>query len=61
MKLTDSQGRGWRRPASTRCENAKNAENRSDGKLQNIGAFARFVTGTWNAGTQKGEFKIVRN
>jgi hypothetical protein len=32
-----------------------------DGKLQNIGAFARFVTGTWNAGSQKGEFKIVRN
>jgi hypothetical protein len=32
-----------------------------DGKLQNIGAFAGFVTGTWTAGTQKGEFKIVRN
>ena len=32
-----------------------------DGKLQNIGAFNKFVTGTWTAGNQKGEFKIVRN
>ena len=32
-----------------------------DGKLQNIGAYRKFVTGTWNAGNQKGEFRIVRN
>ena len=32
-----------------------------DGKLQNIGAYNKFVTGTWTVGTQKGEFKIVRN
>ena len=32
-----------------------------DGKLQNIGAYRKFVTGTWTAGTQKGEFKVVRN
>jgi hypothetical protein len=32
-----------------------------DGKLENIGAYARFVTGTWSAGPQKGEFKVVRN
>jgi len=32
-----------------------------DGKLQNIGAYRKFVTGTWMAGTQKGEFRIVRN
>jgi hypothetical protein len=32
-----------------------------DGKLQNIGAYNKFVTGTWTAGDQKGEFKIVRN
>ena len=32
-----------------------------DGKLQNIGAFAKFITGTWAVGNQKGEFKVVRN
>jgi hypothetical protein len=32
-----------------------------DGKLQNIGAYRKFVTGTWTAGNQKGEFKVVRN
>ena len=32
-----------------------------DGKLQNIGAYRKFVTGTWMAGNQKGEFKVVRN
>jgi len=32
-----------------------------DGKLQNIGAYNKFVTGTWTVGTQKGEFKVVRN
>lgn len=32
-----------------------------DGKLQNIGAYNKFVTGAWAVGNQKGEFKIVRN
>ena len=32
-----------------------------DGKLQNIGAYRKFVTGTWAAGNQKAEFRIVRN
>ena len=32
-----------------------------DGKLQNIGAYRKFVTGTWAVGNQKGEFRIVRN
>ena len=32
-----------------------------DGKLQNIGAYRKFVTGTWMAGNQKGEFRLVRN
>ena len=32
-----------------------------DGKLQNIGAYNKFITGTWAAGNQKGEFKVVRN
>jgi hypothetical protein len=32
-----------------------------DGKMQNLGSYNRFITGTWMAGTQKGEFKVVRN
>jgi len=32
-----------------------------DGKLQNIGAYSKFITGTWTVGSQKGEFKVVRN
>jgi len=32
-----------------------------DGKLQNIGAYNKFVIGAWTVGNQKGEFKVVRN
>ena len=32
-----------------------------DGKVENIGAFQRFITGTWTQGSQKGTFKITRN
>jgi hypothetical protein len=32
-----------------------------DGKLENLGAYQRFITGTWTQGTQKGDFKVVRN
>lgn len=32
-----------------------------DGKLENVGAYARFITGTWTEGSQKGTFKITRN
>lgn len=32
-----------------------------DGKLENIGAYNKFVTGTWTVGNQKGEFKITLN
>jgi hypothetical protein len=32
-----------------------------DGKLQNIGAYSKFITGSWAVGNQKGEFKVVRN
>ena len=31
-----------------------------DGKVENIGAYARFITGTWTQGTVKGNFKITR-
>jgi len=32
-----------------------------DGKLENIGAYQRFITGTWTEGGVKGDFKVVRN
>ena len=32
-----------------------------DGTLQNIGAYRRFITGTWTEGGAKGEFKLTRN
>jgi hypothetical protein len=31
-----------------------------DGKMDNIGAYARFITGTWTQGSVKGDFKITR-
>ena len=32
-----------------------------DGKLENIGAFQRSITGTWTQGPVKGDFKVTRN
>ncbi len=32
-----------------------------DGTLENIGAYQRFITGTWSQGAVKGDFKVVRN
>ena len=32
-----------------------------DGKLENIGAYQRVMTGTWTQGDKKGEFRVVRN
>ena len=32
-----------------------------DGKVENLGAFQRFITGTWTQGSQKGTFKVTRN
>jgi len=32
-----------------------------DGKLENIGAYARVLSGTWTEGSKKGDFKVVRN
>src|SRR5262249_31594561 len=29
-----------------------------DGKLENIGAYQRFITGSWTEGTTKGDFKV---
>jgi hypothetical protein len=32
-----------------------------DGKLENLGASRRFITGTWAEGSKKGDFKITRS
>jgi len=32
-----------------------------DGKLENLGAYQRFITGTWMQGSTKGDFKLTRN
>ena len=32
-----------------------------DGKLENLGAYYRFMTGTWTQGAVKGDFRITRN
>lgn len=32
-----------------------------DGKLENIGAYQRVITGTWTEGAKKGDFKLIRN
>ena len=33
----------------------------ADGKLENLGAYDRFITGTWMSGSTKGDFKITMN
>ena len=32
-----------------------------DGKLENIGAYQRVLSGTWTEGSKKSDFKVVRN
>ena len=32
-----------------------------DGKLENIGAYQRVLSGTWIEGGKKGDFRVVRN
>lgn len=32
-----------------------------DGKLENLGANQRFITGTWTQGSVKGDFKVIRS
>jgi hypothetical protein len=41
--------------------NGANVRYVIDGKVENIGAYARFITGTWTQGATKGDFKITRN
>ncbi len=32
-----------------------------DGKLENIGAYQRVLSGTWTQGAEKGTFRVIRN
>ena len=32
-----------------------------DGKLENIGAYQRIISGVWMEGTTKGDFRVTRN
>jgi len=32
-----------------------------DGFMENIGAYKRFITGTWQQGNRKGPFKVIAN
>jgi len=32
-----------------------------DGKLENLGAYQRVITGTWTQGSANGDFKLTRN
>ena len=32
-----------------------------DGRLENVGAYQRFMTGTWTQNSTKGDFKLTRN
>ena len=33
----------------------------ADGKLDNIGSYNRIITGTWQQGSAKGDFKLTRD
>jgi hypothetical protein len=47
--------------ADTKDASGKPAHVVVDGKLQNIGAYSKFITGTWTIGGRKAEFKVTRN
>ena len=63
MKTTTLDPASWMVHVEGEGKNATGAAVRYviDGKLENIGAYARFMTGTWTQGTQKGDFKLTMN
>jgi hypothetical protein len=32
-----------------------------EGKIENLGAYRRVLTGTWTQGNQRGDFRLIRN
>jgi hypothetical protein len=47
--------------ADTMDESGKAVKVVVDGFLENIGAYKRFITGTWQQGTKKGPFRVTSN
>jgi len=47
--------------ADTKDENGNAVKVVVDGFMENIGAYKRFITGTWQEGAKKGPFRVVAN
>jgi hypothetical protein len=47
--------------ADTKDASGNTVRSVLDGKLENIGAYQRFITGTWTQGPSRGDFKVTRN
>ena len=47
--------------ADSRDGSGKTVHYSIDGKLENIGAYQRVISGTWLQGPTKGDFKVIRN
>jgi hypothetical protein len=47
--------------ADTKDTSGNTVRSVLDGKLENLGAYQRFITGTWTQGSTKGDFKVTRN
>jgi hypothetical protein len=47
--------------ADTKDADGKAVKVVVDGFLENIGAYKRFITGTWQEGTHRGPFRVVAN
>jgi hypothetical protein len=47
--------------ADTKDADGKNVKVVVDGFLENIGAYKRFITGSWQEGNKKGPFRVIAN
>jgi hypothetical protein len=47
--------------ADAKDKSGKSVHYVAEGKLENLGAYQRFIVGTWMQGTQKGDFKLTLN
>lgn len=56
----DPSNWGVRFEAEGKDQSGKPVRYLIQGKLENIGAYERFMTGTWTQGDAKGEFKLTR-
>ena len=58
---TDPAAWGVKMTAEGKDASGKPVQISVDGKLENIGAYARVFHGTWTEGGKKGEFTLTRN